>query len=210
LGQTAVQINSRRRELTTARGEVLRWQSIVSTLPIPELLRLLPDVPPRIADAASRLQALPVSIVLLALNGRVETPIQRIYCSDREFPAHKVVLNHNSSAYLRALPRHGIQAEVAGHRPLADEELTRQVVQGLTTMGLFASPEQIRATRVIRLAAAYPVPTHGCAQIIQQLRSWLASRSIHTVGRFGEWAYINSDEALHRGLKLGGQLAQAA
>ena len=39
-----------------------------------------------------------------------------------------------------------------------------------------------------------------------QLQSWLAERGIFTIGRFGEWAYINSDESLHRGLALGKRL----
>jgi hypothetical protein len=59
------------------------------------------------------------------------------------------------------------------------------------------------ATRVLRLPHGYPVPTHERAWIVGAAKTWLAQRHITTLGRFGEWAYINSDEALARGLRWG-------
>jgi hypothetical protein len=85
-----------------------------------------------------------------------------------------------------------------------------QVTDGLKTFGLLRPGEPVRASCVIRLANAYPVPSHDRARTVCQLQDWLADRDIDTVGRGGEWAYINSDEALHRGLALGRRLVQAA
>jgi protoporphyrinogen oxidase len=65
----------------------------------------------------------------------------------------------------------------------------------------------VAAARVTRLAAGYPVPTRARAAIVDKATRWLAGEGIHSVGRWGEWAYINSDEALHRGMRLGALLA---
>jgi hypothetical protein len=43
--------------------------------------------------------------------------------------------------------------------------------------------------------------------IVAEVKAWLEAHDIYTLGRFGEWAYINSDEALARGLALGSRLA---
>ena len=210
LGQEVAQIDPRRRQLVTGRGHVVSWRHIVSTLPLPHLLRLLPDVPPAIRESAARLEALPLALVLVVLGRPAETDMQRIYCAGPEIPAHKIVVNHNSSPSLRALPQHGIQAEVARPGSRSDTELIGQVLDGLRTLGLLRAGEAARTTRVIRLAAAYPVPSLGRAAAVRQIQHWLAAQGIDTVGRGGEWAYINSDEALHRGLMLGRRLAQAA
>src|SRR5262249_34996382 len=118
------------------------------------------------------------------------------------------VLNHNSSPYLRSLPRHGIQAEVARPDPggLASGALERQVVQGLCALGLIRSPAVVRATRAPFVPRASPVPTAGRDGAVRVLTGWLAARGIFCAGRFAEWAYINSDEAMYRGLKLGARL----
>ena len=207
-GESVAQIDTHGRSLATARGERLRWENIVSTLPLPALLGLLPNVPAPLLRAVDRLAALPVTLVMLALNARLETRMQRVYCAGDEMPGHKIVLNHNSSNYLRALPRHGILVEVSNGGAAGNDELCERVMRGLQSMQLLESRDQVAATRVIRLPYAYPVPTHERAAIVGEAQEWLAGQGIRSVGRFGEWAYINSDEALHRGLRVGVELAR--
>jgi protoporphyrinogen oxidase len=118
-------------------------------------------------------------------------------------------LNHNSSPSLRALPQHAIVAEVSAlqEKRAILENLDRRVVSRLVEWGLVSSPAAVRATEVVSVPYGYPVPTHDRDAIVARLKDWLLDRGIHTVGRFGEWAYINADEALHRGLTLGRALA---
>ncbi|HUP97436.1 MAG TPA: FAD-dependent oxidoreductase [Usitatibacter sp.] len=211
-GASVASIDTRLRSLATARGERLHWKRIVSTLPLPVLLDLLPDVPAPLRGAVRRLVALPVTLVLIALESRLETPIQRIYFPGNEFPGHKVVVNHNSSASLRALPNHGVLVEVSagGGRASNAELLCKEVIAGLRSVRLLRDRDKVAATRVIELSRAYPVPTHERAAIVDDARTWLAERGISSVGRFGEWAYINADEALYRGLRLGEKLVRQA
>jgi protoporphyrinogen oxidase len=204
-------IHPRDRTLETSRGETLSWERLVSTMPLPKLLELLPDVPSELRESVDRLVALPLALVMIAMKGRIDSPIQRVYCVGDEMPAHKVALNHNSSASLRAMPNHGILAEVsrAGRSGTASaEELTRDVVAGMKATGILDDEKRIAATRVVEVAFGYPVPTHERAAIVAEARHWLDRRGIHTLGRFGEWAYINSDEALYRGLNLGRELCE--
>jgi protoporphyrinogen oxidase len=211
LGDAAVAIDWRKRRLQTANAESISWQQIVSTLPLPKLLAMLPEVPDAVRDDVARLQALPVSLVLVALDSRLDTAMQRVYCPGPEVPGHKIVINHNSSADLRSRPCHGIQVEISGHQGVgvADGKLTEQVLDGLLAIGLLRSRDPVRSTRVVNLPYGYPVPTHDRGASVARVRSWLAGVGIRSVGRFGEWAYINSDEALHRGLCVGAELARS-
>ena len=49
-------------------------------------------------------------------------------------------------------------------------------------------------------------PTPDTAAAVGALRSFYAEHDVHVLGRFGEWAYINSDEAVHRGWQLADSL----
>jgi protoporphyrinogen oxidase len=168
------------------------------------------DVPPRITEAARQLRALPMAFLLVVIGHPVDTPIQRVYCPGAETPAHKIAINHNSSPYLRSLPHHGILAEVSLASNQAGSELERRVVRGLQVLGLIRSPDEVRTTQTLLVPAAYPLPTANREAIVRQLKTWLAHRGILSIGRFGEWVYINSDEALNRGLQLGQTIAQSA
>ena len=211
LGQSVVSIDPRSSTLLTANGETASWRRIISTLPLPTLLGLLPSVPAEITSAIAALEALPITLVMVVLNGQHETLRQRIYCPDDDILGHKVALNHNSSRWLRALPRHGIQVELSEFSPARSSTdsgtLARAVVHDLLRMGVIASADNIRRTQIFRIPFGYPVQTHSRPKIVALAQKWLSERRIHTVGRFGEWAYINSDEALHRGYGLGVKLA---
>ncbi|HLX24079.1 MAG TPA: FAD-dependent oxidoreductase [Usitatibacter sp.] len=191
--------------VVTGSGERISCRHVISTMPLPSLLAVVPGVPAPLRASVNRLAALPLALVMIALDGQLESRRQRAYNADPGFPGHKIALNHNSSSYLEALPRHGILVEVSGANaiPSDDATLAASVIRGLEGMGLLERARRVTATRVVRVPLGYPVPTHSRAAIVDEARTWLRERGIETVGRFGEWAYINSDEALHRGLRAG-------
>jgi len=77
-------------------------------------------------------------------------------------------------------------------------------------MGILKSADLVREIRRIRIDNAYPVFTHDRPRAVQLAKSWLEEHGIFSIGRFGEWAYINSDESLYRGLRLGEFLKKIA
>jgi len=210
-GQHVTSIDPRTSTLRTASGVKASWRRLISTLPLPALLRLIPNVPAAVSSAVSALEALPITLVMLVLDGRQETVRQRIYCPDENIVGHKIVLNHNSSRWLRALPRHGVQVELSEFSPSSSstnvKALVHDVVTGLQRMAVISSPDHVRRTKVLRIPLGYPVQTHLRSKIVALAQNWLSEHRIYTVGRFGEWAYINSDEALYRGHSLGMKLA---
>jgi protoporphyrinogen oxidase len=213
LGQSVTSIDPRTSTLRTASGETASWRRLISTLPLPTLLRLIPNVPAAISSVISALEALPITLVMLVLDGRHETRRQRIYCPDENIIGHKIVLNHNSSRWLRALPRHGVQVELSECSPFSRcanaKTLVNDVVAGLLRMAVIPSPGCVRRTKVLRIPLGYPLQTHSRSNIVALAQHWLSEHHIYTVGRFGEWAYINSDEALYRGHGLGMKLAMS-
>ncbi len=209
-GQSVARIDPVKGEVITQSAERIACRRVVSTLPLPVLLSAIEGVPAPIVDSMKRLVALPLVLVMIALDGRLESKRQRVYSADADFPGHKIALNHNSSRFLEEQPRHGILVEVSGaNSPHSDDDaLVAAVVDGLKAMGILEPARSVTATRVIRVPLGYPVPTHERAAIVDTARQWLRERRIETVGRYGEWAYINSDEALHRGMRAGAAIRE--
>lgn len=205
--QRVIGIDLKARRVETRDGGQYGFEQLVSTLPLPALARLCRNPPDDVLAAADALECLSLKVILITVGHAVDTEIQRIYCADETVPAHKLAINHNSSPFLRALPRHGIMAEVScanGERP--DDELVTWTIRGLCDMGILKGASDVVSTRVLHVQHAYPMPTHARDGLVARVRRWLDDHGVHTVGRFGEWAYINSDEAMHRGLRLAQRL----
>jgi UDP-galactopyranose mutase len=147
--------------------------------------------------------------ILVAINHPVDTEIQRIYSGDNDNPAHKTAINHNSSDWLRNRKHHGIMGEVSysDYKFMHRQDLEQWFLDCLKKMNIIKSFDEVIETKVIDVKYAYPVPTHNRVEIMDKTRSYLNESDIYSLGRFGEWAYINSDEALARGMILGEQLA---
>ena len=205
-------IDPRTRTATARDGLEIEYGEIVSTLPLPRLLACVAGVPDSLRRDAALLEALPVTLVMLAIDGPLATTRQRVYVSHHAFPGHKVVLNATSSSWLAARERHGIQVEVSG--PSAARcgagGLVDRVVDGVVAYGLVDDRRRIAATRTVTLPLGYPVPTHQRPAIVTRAKTWLRANGIHTLGRFGEWDYINADEALHRGLRWPSEQSRCA
>src|SRR5262245_8501037 len=113
LGVEVIRIDPGQRIAFARNGDAYRYERLISTLPLPRLIASIPGVPPEIVSAVMQLEALGLDLVLIAVDEPLRTTTQRIYSAEPHIPANKIVINHNSSDWLRTLPTQGIVAEVS-------------------------------------------------------------------------------------------------
>jgi UDP-galactopyranose mutase len=209
LGVEVIQIDTKKNRVLTASGEIFEYENLISTIPLNELFGLLSFKDELLAQRVNNLEYMSLKCILVAVNHPVDTDIQRVYSADDDNPAHKTAINHNSSDWLRGRKHHGIMGEVSysQFKHMKRNDVKQWFIDGLIKMNIIKSMDEILESKVIDVKYAYPVPSHDRVEIVTQAKTFLAEKNIHSVGRFGEWAYINSDEALARGMILGEQLA---
>lgn len=209
LGAAAARIDLGLRQLFLSDGTALPWRRLVSTIPLPELLAIVPDVPSRLRECVAGLEYVSLKAVFVVVDGPVDRDLQRAYIADPAIVAHKIALNHNSSPSLRLRPRHAIIAEVSysPDKPLPDGDLGRRVVRDLLELGLMGREEDALHTSMIDVKYGYPVPTHDRVARVREIQSWFEQWGVTTLGRFGAWEYVNSDKCIHHGLALGRSIA---
>jgi len=209
LGTTVTSIDPKKKVVYTAQGKTFEFENLVSSMPINNLLDLIQGAPEILKIKARELDNLSLKLGLIVIDHPVDTDIQRIYSSEGHIAPHKTAVNHNSSDYLRSLPRHGIMMEISEgpEKLLQRKDTERWILDNLLEMKLIKSESEVLKIAIHNAKYAYPVPTHNRNQIVNEIQEWLNEMGIYSIGRFGQWAYINSDEALHRGLVLGRSLA---
>ena len=189
----------------TEAGERFAWRRLVSTMPLPFLLRAIEDCPPDLIAAADRLEFVSLKVLMILMAGPVGDAPDRVYIAGPEIPIHKLAYNHTSSPSLRARPVHAMMGEIAfsPDKPAPDDAtLTRQSLDGLLAADLIATRADVIETRVADIVHGYPVYTPERLDILARIRAWLAPLGIHTIGRFGAWDYVNSDACIWQGMRL--------
>ncbi len=209
LGVEVIAIDSKSKIVYTKDNKQLEYDNLISTIPLNELYNLLQYKNDTITKEVNKLDYMSLKSIMVAVNHPVDTEIQRIYSADDDNPAHKTAINHNSSDWLRQRKHHGIMGEVAysDFKDMKRNDLTAWFLDGLIKTNIIKTLDEVLDTKIVDIKYAYPVPLHNRLEIVEMSKNHLREMDIHSVGRFGEWAYINSDEAMARGMILGEQIA---
>ena len=210
-GCEVLRIDTQSRRVHCRNGRIFDYDVLVNSMPLPLLLRCIDGTPPELQSQADSLEAMSLRIEFLLVNHRLETDIQRIYCSDPDIPPHKLALNHNSSDSLRSRDCHAIMAEVStsSEKSVDEDQIAPRTIEWLCDLGILPSPASVTWRGHQKIRFGYPVYTHNRLSIVTEIKQWLASHDIHTIGRFGEWEYWNSDKCMLKGIELARSLSKS-
>jgi hypothetical protein len=151
------------RTVTLADGATLPWRTLVSTLPLPELVARTPAAPDDVREAVAGLRAVALRVVGVVVEGPEASDVQRLYVADDRCVAHKVARNHTSSPSLRARPRHVIVGEVSTtpDKPLPPGDLAARFVRAAGRARRALRRPSASCARWTRRAARLPAADAG-------------------------------------------------
>lgn len=198
---TVIEVSPETSTVRVEDGTGIGYDRLISTMPLDELVARTNGLDDCCRAAAGELRHNSLHLVNLVFDRPAMTEMQRVYCADPDIPFHKLVLNSNSNPELRSRPCFGIQAEVSfsEHKRVDPDGLPERVLAALRRIGIAEAADQVTATRVVTVPRAYPVQTAATVEARTHLLDEFRRRRIHCAGRFGEWLYINSDDAVMRG-----------
>ena len=205
-----IRIDPSEKILECRDGRVWHWERLASTMPAPLLLKSVEGAPPKLQESANQLEAVALRVLMILVAHPLPNAPQRVYVSHPAIPLHKAAFNHTSSESLRQRPMHAIMCEISHstEKPLpSDVDLESATTEWLVDAGLVPSRGDIAQIVHFNTMFGYPVHTHDRAAVMGEIRAFLEAKHIYTLGRFGRWEYVNSDECIRQGMELARQLA---
>jgi protoporphyrinogen oxidase len=179
--------------------EELPFDVLVSTIPLPALLRLIDDLPTAVADAASRLRATHLHYFDLGLRVPNPNPYHWIYVPEERFPFYRVGCYSHFSDKLAPPGQASLYVELADRRSPNPERALEGVVNGLLTLGLLKSQQDIALWRLRTIEYAYVIYDHHYRRALDVIEPYLSSQRIISSGRYGGWNYSSMEDALLMG-----------
>jgi protoporphyrinogen oxidase len=190
--------------LRFANGNTVEYDALVSSIPLPELVRIIEGAPHEVRDAASRLAC---STVVLVNVGVGRDDISRTHIS--YFYDEDVVFSRLSFPHLMA-PGNAppgtasIQAEVYfsdKYRPLVGEpaDYIEPVLQDLVRCGVLSEDDDVAYKGAFACRYANVIFDHDRAPALEVVHAYLDEVGIAWCGRYGDWGHIWTDEAFLSG-----------
>jgi len=190
---------------TLQDGTKLNYQTLVSTMPLPMLIRAIGDeAPAEIHAEASNLRHVSVRCVNIGVGREHLTEKHWIYYPE-DSVFHRIFVQGNASAHCNPAGGFGLTCEItySEYKPLPCDgaELIDRCIQDCIKVGFFNADDPILTANQVDMPYAYVVYDHGRAASVAKIREWLAQRDIVLAGRYSEWEYYNSDHAFLAGKK---------
>lgn len=190
------------------------FDKIISTLPLPELVSMIDDVPGEIGRAARSLVHNSSVCVNLGIGRQRISDKHWLYFPERKYAFNRISFPGNFSPSTVPDGKSSVLTEVTfrssdNRPPKPNEYYIGQVVDGLRDAGILRKGEEPEAVDIAILEYAYVVYDTQHANNVNLVRRYLESMGIFTAGRFGEWEYLNMDGAILSGRKTAGRLREA-
>jgi UDP-galactopyranose mutase len=195
-----------RKCLTLADGKQYHYERLVSTMPLPALIRAMGDeVPERVKRAASGLRHTSVRCVNLGVGRENLTEKHWIYYPENSV-FHRIFVQGNASPHCNPPGGFGLTCEITygplKPLPCEGDDLIRRCVEDCIKVGIITADDPILTANQVDMPFAYVVYDHDRPQNVAVIREWLTAHDIHPAGRYGEWEYYNSDHAFLAGKKV--------
>ena len=199
-----VSIDPRARQLSFANGFVAQYDALVSSVALPDLVRMIRGVPQDVLDAASRLACSTCVLVNIGVDRNDLSEAHITYFYDEDICFTRLSFPHMLAASNVPPGAGSIQAEVYfsdKYKPLtgSPDELIEPVINDLRRCGLLRENDRIlfRSAMLVRYANIIFDLERTAA--LKTVHGYLDDIGINYCGRFGDWGYLWTDESFKSG-----------
>ena len=208
-----VRLNSRvravspsRRTVTLTDGSTVRYDRLVSTMPLPRLVKALGDeAPEAVRRAAAGLRYTSVRCVNLGIGRERVTDKHWVYYPE-DSVFHRIFVQGNASPHCNPPGGFGLTCEITygplKPLPCDGQALIDRCVADCVAVGMIRADDPVWCANQVDMPFAYVVYDHARRGNVDLIRDWLAPHGIHLAGRYSEWEYYNSDHAFLAGRKV--------
>jgi len=219
-GATLVEVDTERRQAViehrhsdgTRETTVEDYEFLVSTIPVPELIRRCTVLPEAIREAAEGLRCVSVYNINLGVAREGISDKHWLYFPEPEYPFYRAGFPMNFSPSLGPKGCSSLYVEVS-HQPSApipEGELLRRVRTGLERAEILIPQDQVVVADVKDIRYAYVLFDRHRARVLPAILEELERHGIYSVGRYGRWEHTSMEDAIGQGQQTAARLKELA
>jgi protoporphyrinogen oxidase len=206
LGHEVVRIDPRSRVVHFGNGASAPYDAVVSSIPLPDLVPMIEGAPRDVREAAAKLACTEAVIVCLGVDRPDLIDAHWSYFYDRDICFTRLSTPHLQSPHNVPPGCGSLQAECyysRKYRPLdrTPEACIDPVIRDLMRCGVLREDDKILFRHAMHIPYANVIFDLDCAPALATVHGWLDDIGIAYCGRYGDWAYIWTDQSFISGEK---------
>ena len=211
LGHHLTSLDPVHRELTFRNGRRLGYDAVVSSIPLPDLVPMIVGVPQEVRNAAATLACSSVVLVNIGIDRADISKAHISYFYDADVIFSRLNFPHMFSATMAPAGCGSIQAEVyfsKKYKPIdrTPQDCVEPVIRDLRRVGLIRDADRILHQSVGFAEYGNIIFDHDRPEALATVHGYLDSIGVNYCGRYGDWAYLWTDDSF----KSGERAAEAA
>jgi len=184
-------------------GKVISYQQAVSSLPLIEILKRMPELPSDILKAQKLLRWTSILDINLGIERPHISDKSWIYFPEKDYIFYRVgfPMNFTSSVAPRGCSSMYIEVSHDPTEKLNYDEVLRRVRVDLIRCGILKETDIIRVANFIPIRYAYVIYDNHRKRTLPSIIRFLNQNQIYSIGRYGAWKYSFMEEAILDGKK---------
>ena len=196
-------IHAAERRMSLSDGRTLGYEQLVSSIPLPELVALIEDAPSAVKNAAAKLLANQVAYFNIGLDAPAGNPAHWVYYPESDSVFYRAGCYSNAVPAMAPAGGASLYVEISHRGQLPPQkELWKSAQKALLASGYVKRAKDVRFVEFRNIPCAYVVFDAHYAKSLALITTWLASKNIHPIGRYGRWTYNSMETALIDGREI--------
>ena len=199
-----ISIDPHARELTFSNGLVTQYDSLISSVPLPDMIRMIQGAPDDVVEASRKLACSTCVLVNIGINRADISNAHMTYFYDEDICFTRLSFPHMLSSRNAPPGTGNIQAEVyfsEKYKPFSGkaEDWIDPVIRDLKKVGLIREEDEILCRKAMLLRYANIIFDLERADALKTVHGYLDDIGILYCGRYGDWGYMWTDESFISG-----------
>ena len=192
------------RELFFSNGGQTKYDHLISSIPLPDLVPMITGTPKDILEASQNLACTNVVLVNIGIARPEVSNANWTYFYDDDMPFSRISFQHNMSTSTVPEGASSIQCEVyfsRKYKPLrvSPEECIDPVIDALRRCGLIREDDKILLRKAMLVPYGNIIFDLDRSKALHAVHGYLDDLGIAYCGRYGDWGYLWTDTSFLSG-----------
>jgi protoporphyrinogen oxidase len=191
-------IDLEKKEITVDRRGTFGFDALISTIPLPELAKIIHPMPAGTRRMFGRLRWNSIFNLNLGMKGACQPGRHWIYFPHKEYIFFRVGFFHNFSAGTAPAGNSAIYTEVAysKERPVDKSSLVQRIIKDLSACGIISKNNKLAVLDINDIKYGYPIYDKNYSHATGAIKRFLSRNQITVCGRYGSWQYMSMEDAI--------------
>ncbi len=196
-----VQVNLLQKTITLKDGRIEKFEKLVNTMPLKELIACTIDLPDQIRKAGDLLNWTDITVYNLCLSD-FKGNYNWCYFPNKDIPFFR---QGNYSIVASDAAPDGTTSIYVEYSSRLDKNSyiprENEIVDKLKEIGLVSCDSKIIDKLTIQIKYAYVVYDMNHKQCVKTILDYFESHNVYSIGRYGAWEYSSMEDAMLAGRK---------